>query len=257
MAKNPRIKLLPDGPVIEIDGGALYLGRDCHLALQIPALTSKVVSSRHMRIGSERNAWFLEDLGSTNGTWLRSERLTKRAALKDGDVFSLGRGGPQWRWECPAAAPAKAAAPAPAHAGATLLEEDQPQPLDAEKTFLLNKTMDGSGEKPFKVGRTPKIILHHMRTGRDLTAEGYTIVLGRNPEASQVLIRTDEEKHVSGRHAEIVFQAGKSPIVRDLDSSNGTWLNDRRLRFDMPLAVGDKLVLGAAATTLVVKGLAG
>ncbi len=254
MAKNPRIKLLPDGPVIEIDGGALYLGRDCHLALQIPALTSKVVSSRHMRIGSEKSAWFLEDLGSTNGTWLHKERLTARAPLKDGDVFSLGRGGPQWEWECPAAQPAKAAAPPP-DAGATMLEADQP--LDAEKTFLLNKTMDGSGEKPFKVGRTPKIILHHQRTGRDFNAEGYTIVIGRNPEESQVLIRTDEEKHVSGRHAEIVFQAGKSPIVRDLESSNGTWLNDRRLRSDMPLAVGDKLVLGAAATTLVVKGLAG
>ncbi len=252
VAKNPRIKLLPDGPVIEIDGGALYLGRDCHLALQIPALTSKVVSSRHMRIGAENDAWFLEDLGSTNGTWLRKERLTARAALRDGDVFSLGRGGPQWQWECPGAQPAKAAGPA--DAGATMLEEDKP--LDAEKTFLLNQTMDGSGEKPFKVGRTPRIILHHQRTGKDLTGEGYTVVIGRSPGAAQILIRSDEEKHVSGRHAEIVFQAGKAPVVRDLDSSNGTWLNDRRVHSDTPLGVGDKLVLGAAATTLVVKALA-
>ncbi len=246
MANNPRIKLLPDGPVIEIDGGSVYLGRDCHLAHQIPALTSKVVSSRHLRINTDGTGWFLEDLGSTNGTWLKGERLAKRAALKNGDVFSMGRGGPQWQWDSPAAAQ---------DAGSTMLEGDGPQ--DAEKTFLLNQTNDGSGERPFKVGRAPHVVLAHQVTGQKFRAEGYTIVIGRSPEGVQIVIRNDEEKHVSGRHAEIVFHAGKPTIVRDLGSSNGTWVNDRRVKDDTALRKGDRLVLGAARTTLVVLELEG
>ena len=248
MPKNPRIKLLPDGPVIEIDGGSLYLGRDGHLALQIPALMSKVVSSRHLRITTDGSAWMLEDLGSTNGSWLKGERLAARALLKDGDVFSLGRAGPQWRWEAPAGEPITATG-----AGKTMLEGEGPQ--DAEKTFLLNQSMDGSGEHPFKVGRTPRVVLRHERTGRQLSAEGYTIVLGRSATQAQIVIRSNEERHVSSRHCEIVFQGGKPPIVRDLNSSNGTWVNDKRIREDAPLAKGYRLVLGAAATTLVVLAL--
>ena len=64
MSRNPRIKLLPDGPYVEIDGGALYLGRDCHLAQRIPALLSKLVSSRHLRITTDGSVWYLEDLNT-------------------------------------------------------------------------------------------------------------------------------------------------------------------------------------------------
>lgn len=114
-----------------------------------------------------------------------------------------------------------------------MMESDAP--LDAEKTFLLNQTADGSGERPFRVGRTPRIVLRHQRTGQEFSAEGYAIVIGRNPEGTQIVIRTNEERHISGRHAEIVFLTGKPPVLRDLGSSNGTWLNDRRVKDDVPL----------------------
>jgi pSer/pThr/pTyr-binding forkhead associated (FHA) protein len=87
MAEHPRLMLLPDGPHIEIDGDSLFLGRDCHLAATIPALKNKVVSNRHCCFKHEPDGhWTIEDLGSTNGTWLRGNRLAKREALVSGDV---------------------------------------------------------------------------------------------------------------------------------------------------------------------------
>lgn len=103
MSTNARVKLLPDGPFIEIDGDALYLGRDCHLAAAIPALKHKVLSNRHCCIKRQPDGrWTLEDLNSTNGTWLRNDRLTHKAVVISGDVFSLGRFGPKVQCEIPA-----------------------------------------------------------------------------------------------------------------------------------------------------------
>jgi pSer/pThr/pTyr-binding forkhead associated (FHA) protein len=251
---NPRIKLLPDGPYIEIDGGSLYLGRDCHLAQRIPALTSKVVSSRHLRVALDGETWTLEDLGSTNGTWLRGKRLTNPARLDEGEVFALGRAGPQFQWIAPVRTGPRRAAAAPRTppdtGGGTLLEDE---PADAEQTFLLNEQADGSGERPFRVGKTPSVVLRHLRTGKEFRAEGYTVVIGRDPGAAQILVRTPEERHVSGRHVEIQFRTGsRYPVVRDLGSSNGTWLNDRPLKVERELKPGDEIVLGAATTTLKV-----
>ncbi len=242
MPDNPRIKLLPEGLHIEIDGGSLYLGRDCHLASHVPSLLNKVVSNRHCRITrADDGRWSLEDLKSTNGTWLRGTRLMVPAPLRPGDVFSLGRGGPQFEWVQPR--------PKMSGAGVTIAEED----LTLERTALADP--DGSDERPFKAGTTPEATLRHERTGQLFSAKGYTIVLGRDPDAVQILVRSDDEKHVSGRHAEIQFRSDRTVVLRDLGSRNGTWVNDRPVKGETGLKVGDRIVLGLAATTLVVTRL--
>ncbi len=48
-----------------------------------------LVSRNHFRLVNEAGAWFLEDLGSTNGTLLNGQRV-KREALKDGDRIVAG-----------------------------------------------------------------------------------------------------------------------------------------------------------------------
>jgi DNA-binding winged helix-turn-helix (wHTH) protein len=48
------------------------------------------VSRRHARIVVKGEQATLEDLGSRNGTWLGTTRLTAPAALGDGDSFRLG-----------------------------------------------------------------------------------------------------------------------------------------------------------------------
>ncbi|MEK6768093.1 MAG: FHA domain-containing protein, partial [Gemmatimonadota bacterium] len=241
MAANPRIKLQPDGPFIEIDGGSLYLGRDCHLAARIPALLNKVVSNRHCRITrADTGRWSLEDLKSTNGTWLHGERLAQPGALRRGDVFTLGRGGPQFEWELPK--------PTLSGAGATIAEGDLPP----ERTILADP--DGSDEHPFRAGKTPEVALRHERTGQEFSAKGYTVVLGRDPEAAQIVVRSDDQKHVSGRHAEIQFRSDGRVVLRDLGSRNGTYVNGVRFGgADAPVP-GQPVAPEGTRTTMVQNG---
>ncbi len=49
------------------------------------------ISGRHARIMRRRGRWWLEDLDSSNGTWLNEARLDDRLRLDDGDHIRLGR----------------------------------------------------------------------------------------------------------------------------------------------------------------------
>src|SRR5690349_11094609 len=69
------------------------LGRDPSLELPFPE-DDDVVSGTHCRVVFRDDAWWLEDLGSTNGTWLNGQRLGEPARLFTGMKFSLGQRGP-------------------------------------------------------------------------------------------------------------------------------------------------------------------
>jgi pSer/pThr/pTyr-binding forkhead associated (FHA) protein len=49
------------------------------------------VSTFHARIFNRDGAWFLEDLGSTNGTYLNQRRVTSPVELAAGDRVKLGK----------------------------------------------------------------------------------------------------------------------------------------------------------------------
>jgi ABC transport system ATP-binding/permease protein len=262
MSDRPVIKIYPPGTHVELDGDALYLGRDCHLAARIPSLLNKVVSNRHCAIRREgTDRWMLEDLGSTNGTWIRGSRLAGRTLLHTGDQFTLGTHGP--RVECctgfgGTGADRTLAENELAFADTATLVTSPPtaaiEPTEPSRGKPVDER-DGSADRPLRAGPTPSVHLVHRHTGEELTATGYTIVIGRDPAAAQILIRAEDEKHVSGRHTEIQFYSDGRVVVRDLGSRNGTWLNDRPLKGEAPLHVGDRLLLGNAPTELVVAAL--
>jgi pSer/pThr/pTyr-binding forkhead associated (FHA) protein len=49
------------------------------------------VSARHAQFGIERGRWWLEDLGSTNGTFINRRPLEGRQPLTEGDEVQFGR----------------------------------------------------------------------------------------------------------------------------------------------------------------------
>src|SRR5262245_16928026 len=67
--------------------GETILGRalDATIRFDVPG-----VSRRHARIRVEGANVVVEDLGSQNGTYVRGERISDRAALGDGDELRLG-----------------------------------------------------------------------------------------------------------------------------------------------------------------------
>lgn len=65
----------------------LLIGRDpnCDVALMDEAL-----SAHHARLAYHHGQWWLEDLNSTNGTFLNREKLTTSAVVIAGDEFKCG-----------------------------------------------------------------------------------------------------------------------------------------------------------------------
>ena len=68
--------------------GNLQIGRSegCQIRL-----SDTFVSQYHARIFRRGEQWFVEDLGSTNGTFLNDRRVTKPAEIHAGDRLVLGQ----------------------------------------------------------------------------------------------------------------------------------------------------------------------
>ena len=83
--------------------------------------------------------------------------------------------------------------------------------------------------------------------GRSLTA-GRGAAIGRHPDINHAIL---DDARVSRRHARISRRNGRL-FVEDLNSSNGTFLNQRRLKpFDkMPVSPGDRLRLARIELTV-------
>ena len=75
------------GKTFPIEQEELLLGRD--LANDI-AISDPEVSRRHARFFMQNDNVLVEDLGSTNGTFLNGERISSLQQLRPGDVITLG-----------------------------------------------------------------------------------------------------------------------------------------------------------------------
>lgn len=53
-------------------------------------LDDTYVSQLHARVFNKEGTWFVEDLGSTNGTYLNTKRVSTPLAIKRGDQIKIG-----------------------------------------------------------------------------------------------------------------------------------------------------------------------
>jgi len=88
---NPRLvvqhsKILEDGTVFVIKGGAT-IGRSPRSQI---VLEDEFVSSTHARIFARKQFLYLEDLGSTNGTFIDGRRLEGERQIKPGQEIVIG-----------------------------------------------------------------------------------------------------------------------------------------------------------------------
>jgi len=65
----------------------IMLGRDMNCDLSV---MDEALSAHHARITFHHGQWWLEDLNSTNGTFLNREQLTTPAVVITGDEFKCG-----------------------------------------------------------------------------------------------------------------------------------------------------------------------
>ena len=75
-------KLFPLGPS-NIIGRSM---ENCEIALN-----DSFLSAQHARLELQGDAWLLEDLGSTNGTFVNEIEVRDATSIGEGDVIRVGR----------------------------------------------------------------------------------------------------------------------------------------------------------------------
>ena len=199
---------------IELKKDVTRFGRDAGVEGAIDAAAA-IVSRRHAEIRRQDGRYVLVDLGSFNGTLLNGRRIVAAEVLHHNDRVELGEGGPTIRYLDPTnpmprpevaqfAAPEAAppAAPAAKKMGTMVLTSESP----------LQITPGGGASD------RPRVFLTRPfgNTGQ--------LTIGRGEECD---IRLDGLL-ISNRHAS-VLNTTSGPMIEDLSSTNGTYINGQRI----------------------------
>ncbi len=188
-----------------LDKDEILLGRvagQCDVVIKVPE-----ASRRHCRLLREDRVWFVEDLGSSNGTRVNGRKVTK-FELQDGDEIQVGV------------------------ARVRFLTSDLVAPSDEielEDVGDLEISLEDD-EAWLRIGNGPK-------QGEKVVLQG-RLTVGRRSTNDLVLT----EKGVSGSHAEFFARDG-SWWVRDVGSTNGTLLNGDKV-VEAELSPGDTVKIG-------------
>ncbi len=75
------------GATYPLEGDQLTIGRDSSNGV---AINDAEISRKHARLTFQGGKYVIEDLGSTNGTFINGQRLAGPFVLKSGDVVSFG-----------------------------------------------------------------------------------------------------------------------------------------------------------------------
>ena len=76
------------GEAISLEKAPLLIGRGNDAAIR---LDDDYVSTRHARIANSGEQWFVEDLGSTNGTYVGTRRISQATAIELGTQVRIGK----------------------------------------------------------------------------------------------------------------------------------------------------------------------
>lgn len=76
------------GTTIPLAESGVLLGRNPESSL---VLSDDFASGRHARIYPEADGWYLDDLGSTNGTYIGSQRVGEHVQVSTGTQIRIGQ----------------------------------------------------------------------------------------------------------------------------------------------------------------------
>ncbi|WP_435769665.1 FHA domain-containing protein FhaB/FipA [Nocardioides sp. SYSU DS0651] len=76
------------GVTADLANAPILIGRGNDAAIR---LDDDYVSTRHARIVASGSQWYVEDLGSTNGTYLGNQRITEPALVGLGSQVRIGK----------------------------------------------------------------------------------------------------------------------------------------------------------------------
>jgi hypothetical protein len=79
---------LIEGDIVTLDSHPLTVGRGGNN--DVPLSSDEYASSRHARFEARRDGVYVEDIGSTNGTFVNGTKLKRAQLARVGDVIRIG-----------------------------------------------------------------------------------------------------------------------------------------------------------------------
>src|SRR5687767_8385961 len=188
-------------------GDGVEIGRDPSCAL---VLHDESVSRRHARAEQSADGMRMLDLGSGNGIWVGTERVTD-IVLRPGQRCSIG----STVFECCEEVPVMAAAAANA---ATML---------MDRSAIDLSELQGPAEPETQaVGFVVRVIVggEVVTRGQEFIVDGGEVTIGRGADCGIVL----DERDVSRKSAKIEV-VPEGFLVTDLGGSVGVWRDNRKV----------------------------
>lgn len=205
-----------------LNGAQISIGRDASNGIVVQ---DGRVSRRHASLEWDGAGWVVIDLGSANGTFVNGASV-ERVILRPGDLVRVGDS--VLRYEATQGLPAAAA-----------VRIDSAAELEAT---LASATLSATVSE---LSMAPRLTVY--ADGRTWTAPmpGEVLNIGRQADNDLVL----DLARVSRRHARIE-RRGDAFVLRDLESTNGTFVAGKRLEQEQFLRPGDTISVGGAQLVL-------
>jgi ABC transport system ATP-binding/permease protein len=209
--------------------GRQVLGRDaaqCQFVLE-----QAVVSRRHAEIEVDvLGRVTITDLGSRQGTFVNGDQV-ERYELRDGDRVGFGPGG------------IVAFTFHGSHKGGALSRpENKPAPraevLRAQ--FVAAAQLAAGAKAAGDSAQAEQVVASEPPPPQARAAEKDVLRIGRAPDNDIVL----DALGVSRRHASLSYEGGPQPVLADLGSTNGTFVNGQPITERRPLKPHDLVSLG-------------
>lgn len=183
------ISFSPDQPLV--------IGRSRMSAVRLDLST---VSLQHARVGFESGSFWVEDLGSTNGTFVEDRQVSSRIVVSPGVPIHIGK-----------------------HATLVgVVSAEQIAQLDTPQTRVASA---GAAVEPDKTYPCLISVSEAARPSRLALRKGQRVLIGRDPSCDMWL----GAPHVSRRHCEV--EVSKAGLVTVTDTStNGTAYDGGLLR---------------------------
>jgi pSer/pThr/pTyr-binding forkhead associated (FHA) protein len=128
-------------------------------------IDNPAVSFQHARVYSQTGVFYVEDLGSLNGTFLNGARITQ-APLSHGDVITVGKHTVRFSLDRPGAKPAPAPAPKS--------QDDTGDVAKLTGTMVLDTKMRRELQDAFEKGKTAATSKHAALVGKLTVLKGNT-----------------------------------------------------------------------------------
>jgi len=206
-----------DGNVAEhfsFDHGAYVIGRQEDCDIVLP---SSSVSRRHAELFVEDGRCFIEDLNSANGVTVDGQKVVKQRHLGTASQVRIGDYYLYLEYQ----------------------DRDQMADQDVRSTLFIS-----DDTQHFKLVR-----INDEFAGEEFALSEMDNTIGRTDDNFILL----SDQSISRSHATIE-RRGDEYILRDLDSSNGTRVNDDRISGPTPLQSGDTVKFGSVQFVFVPGG---